>query len=67
MQLHETGGWHGFVPVDDLREGPYDVTVVLTDAGSREVGRTTQNTAARLVFPNGPECGGGVPQVQLQI
>ncbi|MDQ0380860.1 hypothetical protein [Amycolatopsis thermophila] len=66
-RVRHTGGWFGFIDVADLREGPYDITVVLTDARGTELGRTTQNTAARLVHPNGPECGGGVPQVQLGI
>ncbi|UQS25502.1 hypothetical protein L1857_23155 [Amycolatopsis thermalba] len=67
VELRETGGWYGFVPIHDLREGPYEVTVVLTNASGGEVGRTTQNTAAQLVYPNGPECGGGVPQATVAV
>ena len=66
-RMRYTGGWSGFADVGDLREGPVGITVVLRDAGGREVARTTQNTAAHLVFPNGPKCGGGVPQVKIQI
>lgn len=55
-------GWTGFAAFDDLRVGPYEVTVVLPGGTP-----TTQNTAARLEFPGGPECGGGVPRAEIQL
>ncbi|WP_218914164.1 hypothetical protein [Amycolatopsis endophytica] len=61
-----TGGWYGFADVPDLRAGPYETTVVLTSGGT-EVGRTTRNTAARLGYPNGPGCGGGVPRAEIRL
>ncbi len=63
----ESGGWYAFVDVADLREGPVEITVVLTDGSGAELDRTTQTTAAQLVYPNGPDCGGGVPQATVQV
>ena len=65
-RLRPTGGWYAFVDVPGLREGPVEITVALHGNGT-ELARTTQNTAAQPVYQNGPECGGGVPQVRIQV
>jgi hypothetical protein len=59
-QVRETGGQHGFVDIPDLPAAP--VTVTLSD----DVHGTLEITP-KLLFPNGPGCGGGGPQANLIV
>ncbi|WP_254126270.1 hypothetical protein [Amycolatopsis sp. CA-230715] len=61
-----TGGKHGVVTVPDLPETPVQVTVTLTEPGGR-TGTKKLTATPVMAHPNGPDCGGGGPQLNLAV
>ncbi|WP_143047303.1 hypothetical protein [Amycolatopsis xylanica] len=61
-QAVPTGGKHGFAEVPGLPTTDVKVTVGFDGGPTRTV-----HLIPKLVFPNGPECGGLGPQGQLEL
>jgi hypothetical protein len=66
-RMRHTGGLHGFVTVPDLPEAEVRATLRLTDPAGKTVVDQSLDVTPTMTQPNGPGCGGGSPQQQLQV
>ncbi|WP_433270459.1 hypothetical protein ACQPZF_09835 [Actinosynnema sp. CS-041913] len=62
-----TGGKHAYVAIPDLPDRPVTVRLRLADrAGTAVVDHELSATPA-MSYPNGPDCGGGGPQLVVSV
>jgi len=66
-QAVATGGKFAYIPLPNLPAESVQVTLEMLDASGKAL--STQNISAvpTLVHPNGPECGGEAPQLNLVV
>lgn len=66
-RAQETGGEHAFVTVPDLPGTRVEATLRLTDRSGTTAVEHTLDVTAEPTYPNGPDCGAGGLQQQLQV
>jgi hypothetical protein len=66
-QAVPTGGKNGFASVPSLPERTVDATLTLTDAAGAQLVEQTLRITPKMLYPNGPDCGGGGPQTGLLV
>jgi hypothetical protein len=62
-----TGGKHGFADLPALTGSAGEVTLELLDPAGARISRQTLAVTPKVVYPDGPECGGGTPQGGLLV
>ena len=62
-----TGGKFAYIEVADLPAESVQVTLDLTDASGTALPPQTLAVVPKIVYPGGPECGGGTPQAKLVV
>ncbi|MDX3105640.1 hypothetical protein ACIBO5_13395 [Nonomuraea angiospora] len=63
----DQGGKYGFGDVGGLRKEWATVRLRLTDAAEKEVLDRTIDVTPKGRFPNGPQCGEGGPNAQVEV
>jgi hypothetical protein len=58
---------NGFADLPQLPAGPVTVTLTMLDTTGGTLSEQNLVITPKTVFPNGPECGGGMPQAGLIV
>lgn len=62
-----TGGKGGFADLPKLTGSATEVTLKLLDPSGAQISAQTLVVTPKVVYPGGPECGGGTPQGGLLV
>ncbi|WP_394850170.1 hypothetical protein LZC95_22270 [Pendulispora brunnea] len=66
-QAVPTGGKMAYIPVPELPTQSVQIALNMSDASGAAHPTQTIDVVPTLVYPNGPDCGGEAPQVNLVV